>query len=69
MKNNGHNHKKNGGKSGQRPFILGSRSFGSISAVEGISPSKRLRDDLRRLREASADKRRTELAETYGAKK
>ena len=64
MKKNGHN-----GGNGQGPFVLGARSFGSISAVEGISPSKRLQDDLRRLRETTADKRRTELAETYGIKK
>ena len=50
-------------------FVLGARSFGSISAVEGISPSKRLQEDLRKLRGASSDKRRTVLAETYGGKK
>ena len=58
---------KRSGSSGQ--FVLGSRSFGSISAVEGISPSKRLQLELQRLKGASSDKRRTVLAETYGSKK
>ena len=58
---------KRDGASGR--FVLGTARFGSISAVEGISPSKRLEEDLRKLRGASSDKRRTVLAETYGAKK
>ena len=58
------------GRSGQTgQFILGARHFGRISAVEGISPSKRLKEDLHKLRGASSDKRRTVLAETYGDKK
>jgi len=49
--------------------VLGQRAFRKISAVEGIKPSKRLEDDLTRLKNAPADKRRTVLAGEYGKKK
>jgi hypothetical protein len=50
-------------------FVLGQRAFRKISAVEGIKPSKRLEDDLTRLKNAPADKRRSVLTGEYGKKK
>lgn len=49
-------------------FVLGQRAFRKISAVEGIKPSKRLEDDLTRLKNAPADMRRVVLAGKYGKK-
>lgn len=54
-------------RSGQ--FVIGERGFTSISAVEGISASKTLKADLRKLKDSSSEKRRAVLAETYGSKK
>ena len=55
----------------QRPvasgkFVIGCNSFAKISAVEKISPSARLQDDLHRLRNAAPDDRRATLKATYG---
>lgn len=62
--------KRNIGRSSSTgQFIIGQRAFTSISAVEGITPSKRLTADLGKLKGASSDKRRAVLSETYGSKK
>lgn len=60
---------KIGRDSSNGQFVLGVNRFSRISAVEGISPSKRLKEDLRKLRTASSDNRRAVLAESYGNKK
>lgn len=60
---------KTGRSSSSGQFIVGERAFTSISAVEGIMPSERLKSDLRKLKSSSSDKRRAVLAETYGNKK
>lgn len=60
---------KIGRNGGTGQFVIGERAFTSISAVEGISASKRLKSDLQKLKASSSDKRRAVLAETYGHKK
>lgn len=54
---------------GTGQFIIGMRDFARVGAVEGIVASKRLKEDLRRLENASPDKRRAVLAKIFGSKK
>lgn len=51
-------------KSGQ--FVMGREVFAKISEVEGITVSRGLKSDLRRLSGASPEKRRAVLSEKYG---
>lgn len=55
-----------GGKSAR--FTLGREAFGKISAVEGISASTDLSQDLRRLEKVAPAIRRGALAQKYGKK-
>ncbi len=55
------------GRSGT--FVLGALKSGRICAVEGIRPSKRLQEDLERLKGCSSERRRTILAAKYSATK
>lgn len=49
-----------------RSFVLGRAAFSRVSAVEGITPSKALRDDLRDLEKELPATRRAVLAGKYG---
>ncbi len=49
-------------------FVLGQRAFRKISAVEGITLSKRLSADLIRASDLPAEKRRSVLSAKYGKK-
>ena len=46
-------------------FVLGRKAFTRVSAVEGISPSSALVDDLKRLHDATPERRRSALADKY----
>ena len=47
-------------------FVLGRQAFARVSAVEGISVSGALEDDLKRLQDATPERRRAALTEKYG---
>jgi hypothetical protein len=49
-----------------RSFVLGRAAFSRVSAVEGITPSKALGDDLRALEKELTATRRAVLAGKYG---
>jgi hypothetical protein len=51
-----------------RRFVLGSRAFGKVSAVEGIVVTRDLVAELRRLGNVTPAKRRAALAHKYGKK-
>lgn len=50
-------------------FVVGRKSFASISAVEGIHMSRDMHGEFRRTDDVSADKRRSMLSDKYGKKK
>jgi hypothetical protein len=49
-------------------FAIGRAAFGKISEVEGITVSRKLEGDLRRLDRVSPERRRAVLARKYGKK-
>ena len=50
-------------------FVLGRSAFARISAVEGITVSKRMSGEFRKVEKAPPEARRTHLVDTYGKKK
>ena len=54
---------------GTGQFVVGRKSFASISAVEGIEVSRGMDGDFRRTDGMTADKRRSTLSSKYGKKK
>lgn len=46
-------------------YVIGHSAFAKISAVEGISPSKRLAADLHALKEVTSEERRLVLSGKY----
>jgi hypothetical protein len=49
-------------------FAIGRSAFGKISMVEGITVSRGLEEDLRRLDRVVPERRRAVLARKYGKK-